>query len=157
MILGYAFGDKLSSEDTDPDVTDGRGCRLVVHYWADLQSGQPVEISCMGCPKLTKRSQPLVGQSSPYCKDVGRYCCLTISSDCRYVPWLRRYSRQSCAMVPKWRIFGELLRPVFLATRLQHVSDLHLKFALRPWCGCMVYIQSATAEIRRGKQKKDRR
>ena len=24
-----------------------------------------------GCPKLTKRSQPLVGRSSPYCKDVG--------------------------------------------------------------------------------------
>jgi len=29
-------------------------------------------------PKLTKRSQPLVGRSSPYCKDMwGRYCCLT--------------------------------------------------------------------------------
>jgi len=32
----------------------------------------------LGCPKLTKRSQPLVGRSSPYCKDMwGRYCCLT--------------------------------------------------------------------------------
>ena len=32
-----------------------------------------------GCPKLTKRSQPLVGRSSPYCKGMwGRYCCLTI-------------------------------------------------------------------------------
>ena len=31
-----------------------------------------------GCPKLTKRSQPLVGRSTPYCKDMwGRYCCLT--------------------------------------------------------------------------------
>jgi len=31
-----------------------------------------------GFPKLTKRSQPLVGRSSPYCKDLwGRYCCLT--------------------------------------------------------------------------------
>ena len=41
-----------------------------------------------GCPKLTKRSQPLAGQSSPYCKDMwGRYCCLTsFFSDCRYVP-----------------------------------------------------------------------
>ena len=29
-----------------------------------------------GVPKLTKRSQPLVGRSSPYCKDMwGRYCC----------------------------------------------------------------------------------
>ena len=32
----------------------------------------------LGCPKLTKRSQLLVGRSSPYCKDMwGRYCCLT--------------------------------------------------------------------------------
>jgi len=32
----------------------------------------------LGWPKLMNRSQPLVGQSSPYCEDVwGRYCCLT--------------------------------------------------------------------------------
>ena len=31
-----------------------------------------------GCPKLANRSQPLMGQSSPYCEDMwGRYCCLT--------------------------------------------------------------------------------
>jgi len=24
----------------------------------------------LGCPKLTKRSQPLVGRSSPYCGDI---------------------------------------------------------------------------------------
>ena len=37
--------------------------------------------------KLTKPSQPLVGRSSAYCKDMwGRYCCLTNFSDCRYVP-----------------------------------------------------------------------
>jgi len=44
------------------------------------------------------------------------------------------------------------LRPVFAASRVQHVSDLHLKFALKPH---HVYIQSATAEIRRGKKKKE--
>jgi len=38
-------------------------------------------------------------------------------------------TRQSCAMVPKWRFF---LRPVFAASRVQHISDLHSKFALRP-------------------------
>jgi len=45
---------------------------------------------------------------------------------------------------------------------VQHISDLHSKFALRPrrrWrnrckCGSMVDIQSAAAEIRRGKKKK---
>ena len=31
-----------------------------------------------GFPKLTKWSHPLVGRTSPYCKDMwGRYCCLT--------------------------------------------------------------------------------
>ena len=41
-----------------------------------------------GCPKLTRRSQPLLGQSSPYCGHMwGRYCCLTnFFSDCRYMP-----------------------------------------------------------------------
>jgi len=46
-----------------------------------------------GCPKLTNRSQPLVGRSSPYCGIWRTYCCLTsFFSDCRYVPQLRRYS-----------------------------------------------------------------
>jgi len=29
-------------------------------------------------------------------------------------------------------IFGEFLRPVFSTSRVQHISDLHSKFALRP-------------------------
>jgi len=41
-------------------------------------------------------------------------------------------ARQSCAMVPKWRFLATFLRPVFSASRLHQVSDLHLKFALRP-------------------------
>ena len=41
-------------------------------------------------------------------------------------------ARQNCPMVRIWRIFGDFLRTVFLASRVQHVSDLHLKFALRP-------------------------
>jgi len=39
---------------------------------------------------------------------------------------------QSCAMVPRWRFLATFLRPVFSAYRVQQVSDLHLKFALRP-------------------------
>ena len=41
-------------------------------------------------------------------------------------------ARQSCAMVPRWRFLVTFLRPVFSASRLQQVSDLHLKLALRP-------------------------
>jgi len=44
----------------------------------------------LGCPKLTNRSQMLVGRSSPYCKSIRRrYCHLTLTSffsDCRCMP-----------------------------------------------------------------------
>jgi len=49
--------------------------------------------------------------------------------------------------------FGDILRPVFSSRRVQHVSDLHPKFA-HTMCGSIVDFQSATAEIRRGKKKK---
>jgi len=62
----------------------------------------------LGCPKLMKRSQPLVGRSSPYCKDAWRrYCCLTsffpivdTCLSCEDIAW------QSCAMVPRWRFLA---------------------------------------------------
>jgi len=85
-------------------------------------------------------------------------------------------------IVRRWRIFGDFLRPVFPASRLQHVSDLHSKFALRPhnvWkYGTVFYmrfssilvavwpfvaylkwndIQSATAEITRGKKERKKK
>ena len=56
-------------------------------------------------------------------------------------------------------ILATFLRPVFSASRVQQVSDLHLKFGLRPhhvW-GSMADIQSAAAEIRRGIKKEDRK
>ena len=40
-------------------------------------------------------------------------------------------TRQSCAMVRRGRLFGDFLRPAFPASHVQHVSDLHPKFALR--------------------------
>jgi len=40
--------------------------------------------------------------------------------------------RQSCGMMPRWRFFATFLRPVFAASRVQHISDLHSKFALGP-------------------------
>jgi len=45
-------------------------------------------------------------------------------------------ARQSCAMVPRLRFLATFLRPVFSASRVQQVSDLHLKFALRPHHVC---------------------
>jgi len=46
------------------------------------------------------------------------------------------------------------------ASRVQQVSDMHSKFALRPhhvWTGSMVDIQSPTAEIRRRKKNEEER
>ena len=62
-----------------------------------------------------------------------RSCCLT-----SFLPIVDVFfscediARQSCAMVPRSRIFGDFLGPAFPATRLQHISDMHSKFALRP-------------------------
>jgi len=72
-----------------------------------------------GCPKLTKRSQPLVGQSSSYYGDMWRRYCYLISSfpivdsclTCEDI------ARQSCGMAPRWRLFGDFLRAVFSASR----------------------------------------
>jgi len=84
----------------------------------------------LGCPKLANRSQPLVDRSSPYYEDMWRrYRCLT-----SFFPIVHTClscedtARQICAMVPKW----QFLRSVFTASRVQHISDLHSKFALRP-------------------------
>jgi len=87
----------------------------------------------LGCPKLANRSQPLVNRRSPYSENLWRYCCLTsffpIVDTCLNCEDI---ARQSCAMVCRRWIFGDFLRPAFPASRVQHVSDLHSKFALRP-------------------------
>jgi len=64
-------------------------------------------------------------------RHIRRYCCLT-----RFFPIVdtclssEDIARQSGAMVPKWRFFASCIssepRPV------QHISDLHSKFALGP-------------------------
>jgi len=41
-------------------------------------------------------------------------------------------AQQICAMVPRWRFLATFLHPVFSASCVQHISDLHAKFALRP-------------------------
>jgi len=56
-------------------------------------------------------------------------------------------------------IFGDFLASCVFSDRGQQVSDLHLKFALRPhhvW-KYMTDIQSAAAEIRRGKKERKKK
>jgi len=66
-----------------------------------------------GCPKLANRSQPLVGQSSPYYEDVWRrYCCLT--SFFRLSIHALAAKIQSDTVV-RWCQNGDFLRPVFFS------------------------------------------
>ena len=63
-------------------------------------------------------------------------------------------ARQSCGMVPRWRFFASFLRPVFSANHVQHISDMHSKFALRPhW----KYGRHPIWPLRLGEEKKERR
>ena len=86
-----------------------------------------------------------------------RYCCLIsffpIIDTCLSCEDI---AGQSCAIVCRsiFAHFGDFLRHVFPASRVQHISDMQFKFALRPHhVSNMVDIQSATAEIRRGNKK----
>jgi len=90
-------------------------------------------LNLQGCPKPTNISQPLVGRRSSYYGDIWRrYCCLKFSSDCRLMPQLRRYSPTNCRIVHRRRLFASFLGPLFPSSRVQRISDLHSKFALRP-------------------------
>ena len=88
----------------------------------------------LGLTKLANRSQPLVGRSSSYCGDMWRrYCCLTsffwLSIDALVV-------KIQPDKVVRWCPDGDFLRPVFSASHVQHISDMHSKFALRPHHVC---------------------
>ena len=128
-----------------------RQCGYHVGHWptflvsecnGELNFAYEKSVSCIivtrwnlqACPKLPDRSQPLVGRSPPYYEDMWRTCCCLTRffSDCRYVAYLRRYSPTKLCDGVQMAIFGDFLRPVFSASSVQHVSDLRLKFALRP-------------------------
>jgi len=84
-----------------------------------------------------------------------RYCCLIFFPIVDTCLSYEDIARQSCTMVPRWRLLASFLRPVFSASRVQHISDLYSKFALGPhhvW-KYGIDTQSAAAEIRRGKMK----
>jgi len=101
-------------------------------------------VPCSNAAK-TRISSKFAGRSSPYYQDVWRrYCCLTIFSPIVDTFLISQdITRQNCAIVQKWRF----LRPVFPASRAQHISDLHYKFALgHTMCRSMVDIQKKEEE-----------
>jgi len=54
-------------------------------------------------------------------------------------------------------IFDEFLRPVFAASRVHHVSDLHLKFAQEATPCVEAWQTSNLRPLRLGEEKKERR
>jgi len=110
------------------------GWRPILECRAVMMPTRETHWNQLVCPKLTDRSQPLVGQSSPYCENMWRrYRCLTsffpIVDTCLSCEDM---ARQSCATLPRLWFYGEFLGPAFPASRVQHVLDLHSKFALGP-------------------------
>ena len=84
-----------------------------------------------GVPKLQNWSHLLVGQSSAHCGVIWRrYCCLT-----SFFPIVDTCLRceDIADKIVRWCADGNFLHPTFSASRVQHVSDLHPKFALRPY------------------------
>ena len=67
--------------------------------------------------------------------------------DCRYMHLAAKIQPDRFV---RWCQNGDFLRPVFAASRVPHISDLHSKFAL--CVESIVDIQSPAAEIRRGKK-----
>ena len=86
----------------------------------------------MGCPKLTKRAASgpkftiLWGHVEEILLLKSFFPIVDVCLSCEDIAW------RSCAMVPRWRFLATFLRPVFSASRVQHISDMHSKFALRP-------------------------
>ena len=110
------------------------GWRALLECRAVTLQRRETRWNLQGCPKLPNWSQPLVGRSSSYYDDMcRRYCCLK-----RFFPIVdiclscEDTARQSCPMVPRWRYVTLFLRPAFPWSRVQHISDLHSKIALRP-------------------------
>ena len=109
------------------------GWRPILECHAVTLPRRETHWNLQGCPKLANGSQPLVSRSSPYYEDMWRrYCYLTsllpIVDTCLSCEDI---ARQICGMVRRWRLFVDFLLAVFPASRAQHVSDQHCKFALR--------------------------
>jgi len=117
-----------------------------------VKTQNPLKLA--GVPKLPNRSQSLVGRSFPYYGDMcGRYRSLTSFFDCRYMPVAKILSDKAV----RWCTDGDFLRhlcvlyfqPAPCSMFQTCILNSHYVHTM-----CIVDIQSATAEIRRGKKKR---
>jgi len=110
------------------------GLRSLLQCCAVMLPRRETRWNLLGCPKLANRSQLLVGQCSPYYEDTWRrYCCLTSFFQLSLHASLWRYRPTKLRDGAEMAIFCVLY---FSASRVQHISDMHSKFALRPHHVC---------------------
>ena len=98
-------------------------CRPILQRRAVMLPRRETCWNLLGCRKLANRC-PLVRQSSPYYEDMWRmFRCLT--------SFFFRLSIHAVVAkiwpdkVVRWCPDGDHLRPVFLASRVQHISHMH--------------------------------
>ena len=131
------------------------GWRLLLECRALTLPRRETRWNLLRCPKLANRSQPLVGRSSAYCEDMwGKtllfnklFAIVNACLSCENI------AKQSCAMVPRWRILA-----IFWVLYFQRATCSTFQTCIlnshygHIMCRSMVHIQSATAEIRQGKK-----
>jgi len=106
------------------------GWRPLLEYHAVTLPRCETRWSLLGCPKLANSSQPLLGWSSPYYEDVWRrYSCLTIFFRLSIHALVAKIWPDK---VVRWCRDGDFFASYISASRMQHISDMHSKFALRP-------------------------
>ena len=106
----------------------------------------------LGCPKLANRSQTLVGRRSPYCDDIWRtYWCLT--------SFFRLTIHAIVAQILSDKFFGVIFVCCIFSEPQKNISDMHSKFALRPYHARKYdrHPISNRWEYRLGKNKEERR
>jgi len=106
------------------------GRRLDVNHTFTHWCGPSANLECrseMCCARLAKIAKL---EQKPNTNAV-RHCCLTSFS--RYEPYLQRCSPTMLCDGAQIAMFGDFFAScIFTASRVQQVSNLHLKFALRP-------------------------
>jgi len=82
------------------------GWRPILECCAVTLPRRETRWNLQGCPELQNRSQPQVGWSSSYCGNMWRKYCRWTSffSIVDMCLSCKDIARQSCAMVPRWRI-----------------------------------------------------
>jgi len=115
------------------------------------QTRNPLKFA--GCPKLRNRSQPLENRSSPYCEGMWRrYCCLTSFFRLSIHALVAKIQPHK---IVRWCRDGDFCVLYFQRAACSTFQTCILNLRqCHTMCPSMVDIQSAAAEIRRGKKER---